>query len=238
MMRPDAPTHATPQIIGGQPQSPQDWPATLILKGVAGLCTATLVGPRAIITAAHCIAPQDSGLILIDDQPIAAHCWRHEDYESSGEKYDLALCQAGADVPLIGPHSDYERISLDTPPQAAGSAVYLLGAGCHNAPPPGQDPPPAGPPYVLYGAPTKVVDSSPDDFTLTKDGGASCNGDSGGAAYVRDGGLHRKIVGIVSRGNRSDISFITPFHFSRMKLFLDRSQLAICTNLTSGPCHD
>lgn len=43
------------QIIGGFPIAESDFPATVRSPAVGGSCTASLIGPRVLLTAAHCV---------------------------------------------------------------------------------------------------------------------------------------------------------------------------------------
>src|SRR5262249_38652789 len=55
------------QVINANPAPHGQWPATFIFKNSVGEdCTATAVGPRAVLTAAHCLAAEANGQIEND----------------------------------------------------------------------------------------------------------------------------------------------------------------------------
>src|SRR5262245_57061176 len=62
MRAPDSPG-GTPEIVGGRPANPEEWRASFGYDRGDMLCSATAIGARTILTAAHCIAAAASGSV-------------------------------------------------------------------------------------------------------------------------------------------------------------------------------
>lgn len=181
------------QIIGGQKAERETWPATFLFKiNQARPCTATVIGPQVMITAAHCLGSTKTGKLGSYD----IYCETHWGWEG-GNKYDLALCLSnevinlnfiGQDGNLITP--GYERVSADIPiPHER--RLSILGFGC----------------TVLGGSTendlhvgtanlSEPVLTGEISFTVTGD--VICSGDSGGSAYIYENDISRRIVGIAA----------------------------------------
>src|SRR5262245_54831417 len=55
-----------PKVIGGRPAKSSDWPASFYSSAEGARCTATLVGPRAMLLAAHCVGDsQEASIELV-----------------------------------------------------------------------------------------------------------------------------------------------------------------------------
>jgi Trypsin len=130
-----------PEIIGGAPADPTKFTSTLIFVG-AQRCTATIVGQRSVLTAAHCVANTPRGTINLGGSAISLTCNVHPQYitaSCTGNPMkmdctaDVALCYAGSII--TAPGLRYERVQNPTvdPPLAVGSSIVLLGYGCLTA---------------------------------------------------------------------------------------------------------
>lgn len=192
------PAGATVQLIGGTPASPKDWPASFYSFHGGGACTSTLVGPRALLTAAHCLTGA-TAVIVYQGAKISATCSYSTDYDPStalGETADWALCLLAE--PLSNP-PEYERISTGASAVAVGTPLVLTGFGCTRTNMTGGNdgifrtgiaPVVALPSAVSYDIVTKVTPGEP----------TICPGDSGGGAYVASADLKRRIqVSVNSR---------------------------------------
>ena len=183
-----------------------DYQSTLVIHG----CTATLVAPRWILTAAHCIDPGDqdyaSGKMLTvgDEQIEIAQAYRHLDFNSQNmNKYDIALIELAAPSYSILPTPVYEgQDELSKVMKLAGYGV--VGDGV-------QDIYDRCFPCQLRGADNEVakVDGyllsyrfdHPDEPTSLPLEGVGAGGDSGGPAYIEtDAG--RFVAGVSSFGSR------------------------------------
>lgn len=201
-----------PLVSGGVEVDPAKWPATLISQPSG--CTATFVGPRAILTAAHCVTNGQEVMVFIAKRTRKAVCQHHPDYSADYDSNstpanwnktsaDYALCLVTPEDAVSG--VTFEMIGAGDGPKK-GHEIRLLGFGCN-----GKTISPDG--YgVLRTAAAKVIEvpapTGPNYFITDwqgtesfKDavGGALCPGDSGGAVYWPFEGGPRRIIGVNSR---------------------------------------
>lgn len=131
------PKPGEPELRGGQVANSTDWPASLYAKfqtprGVAA-CTAALLGPRAMLTAAHCVPA--SGLVRFlyegHPQPYTATCTKHPRYggTSRDASADFALCTV---TPAFAATTGfrYESLNMTDMSQLVNTPVMLTGFGC------------------------------------------------------------------------------------------------------------
>ncbi|MCO5130812.1 MAG: S1 family peptidase [Xanthobacteraceae bacterium] len=187
-------------IDGGAKLDPNDWPATLkYVSDGRATCTATIVGPRVVVTAAHCL--EDDAVGEIDLPKFKAsftiHCNHHPRFEKTYLSNDVALCLSSGDFPSeIG----FESVKFPVPDISVNARLFLLGYGCRDVGDIG-NPEKIG---QLYGGHSSVIQTptNSNDHILTQDGVVICRGDSGGAAYLpvseeKPNGM-RSIVGLNS----------------------------------------
>lgn len=207
---PTAPPDVDP-IVGGEVTGEEEYGAIVaLLTSQAGLCTGTVVSPRLILTAGHCLYKLDFGdqitvyygNDLQAEMSVAATGYgSHPDFcdDCREDIYDYGYVELGTDftppdgfiLPLTDQEEWDEAIRI-------GNEVTLVGFG---------EDPNAGNPMASLG--TKRVVSTTisrfselgTEFFAGGDGRDSCQGDSGGPAIVRlsDGTL--RLAGIVSRGS-------------------------------------
>lgn len=199
------PAEPAPKIIGGVPVSGAKWRATYIsaspISGNQSIgCTATVIGPQVVLTAAHCVP--DNGLLVIEAINVRARCTHHGGY-SEVENYanDIALCANPSPIQLPG-NARYERLNINPAYPLNKSRVRLLGYGCTT---PGGDMS-----STLYTGTTNVAGKSTGKIALS--GGVQlCPGDSGGAAYVENAEeTRRAVVGVNSTvATNYAMSFLT-----------------------------
>ena len=192
-------------IIGGQTDTGD--PSVVIVfaqengSQQGSLCTASVIAPTVLLTAAHCVAPSEVG------SNVTFSAFLGSDFNGAGQwlavketHFDQAFnpnnLNGGHDVGIVilaQPVSltplPYNRTS---PSALAGKAVRLVGYGVNN----GQAQTGAG----IKRQVTTTLDSV--SSLLLKIGNSSqgtCQGDSGGPAFMNVGGVET-IVGITSFG--------------------------------------
>lgn len=187
-----APSLAQNQLIGGVIRDPARYGAVRVITPV-GMCTATAIGPRALITAQHCARPGD--VARIDLAGTRGYCTMSV---SNLPGHDVALCLADHDLTYVR----HQSILLDR----VEGQILLSGFGCTV--------PGGGQPDGFFRAGWATVGLQPENYDgwnyLIRGGAAVCFGDSGGAGFkvLPDGSL--RLAGINSRGDIRSVSLLIP----------------------------
>ncbi|HWB73475.1 MAG TPA: trypsin-like serine protease [Nannocystaceae bacterium] len=170
------------RIVGGTDVAVCDFPASVFIGSWGGFhCTASLVHPRVIITAAHCIGGIEmigfgedvwSPAITVATESCAAH----PDYDYYG--IDLGVCTLAEDAPAVAMVPALMGCEADelTP----GHEIVLAGFG--------QDDEASGGGGGVKRTTTNTVDAISLEYNeayLLGNYSGSCYGDSGGPAYVQ-----------------------------------------------------
>lgn len=205
------------------PLNSADWPASFLIEftaedGRASSCTAAMIGPGVMLTAAHCIPDAGSVRFAFNNIPYELECERHPKWVTGEDpSADYALCAvADPDQPFVPtPGFRYETVDIGPMARSMQGPVVLTGFGCTSN-------------MVAeqrrvdgrYRIGKNVVVATSDTASqrpysnnyfgpngqrsnlFTSETGANiCPGDSGGPAFTAgtDGTGPRKIIGVNSR---------------------------------------
>lgn len=234
------------RLIGAHPVPKEDFPEVLYIKSGSGYCSGTVVGPRVILTAAHCIDhdedeiesfegvgifgdrntdPVEDGIDTefrknLSEPTFTAKCFINPQYQYR-QDYDFALCKASI---------EFEKFaSIASRGPMLGDDVILAGFGSsalENI---------EGDGLLRIGAARVTELPSKDNKSIwfyTRGMAALTYGDSGGPAFKQSSREHHEIFGVNSRGDINSISLLAATYMPSarrwMRNFSARHDLAIC----------
>lgn len=194
-----------PTLIGGDPAPKDKYPSTVRIFIDGASCTATLIGPRTLLTAAHCVSEGSTVQFTYRGSSINTEPCKHHSGYSDNQTKDFALC--GLSAPLTG---IWERINTDHNLVEKGDSITLTGYGCIKSDGSG------GNDGVLRegsAVVTRIPSRSDFDIVSSANPSALCYGDSGGPAYLGHSG-ERVLIGVNSRGNIKTTSYLSAVHMA------------------------
>ena len=173
-------------LIGGETSS--IFPEVVKIEAGKKVCTGTIIGPRTILSAAHCVTRKAEGAhihYLGKKYPVS--------FFSSDERtrgHDLALAITEKDIK----GARFARLGRGL---AHGISVIMAGFGCTKK---------GGRPGALHIGKSKVIGMDEDHILSASPGGSVlCEGDSGGPTFV-DEGSGRRLVAVSSLSDISKIN--------------------------------
>jgi V8-like Glu-specific endopeptidase len=187
-------------IIGGAPVGtgdPEVYGLMLVDGNFGGICTATLIGAKTLLTAAHCVEVSQIYATNLSDlysapetSFIAAKSWRqHPKYDSNdtANGYDIALIELAKTVPVKP-----KQWNLSSITGLVGKPVRLVGYGVRD------DRTSDGKKYEVA---QKIndLDSLLIEFNQSN-GKGGCFGDSGGPAFHTFPDGTERVIGVTSFG--------------------------------------
>lgn len=181
------------------------------------LCSGTLIAKRVVLTAAHCVEPEASGVgyeVAFGDlasDPAAARqvviaVERHPQFVKATYAFDVALL-------LLGEEATVEPIALSTTPPVPviGDRVRAVGFGVEER---------AGTPGRKNAGTMKVRSVADDAFESVPDPGMSCVGDSGGPVFLEQAGV-TTLIGVTSSGDVACREFARNYRIDSVRAFID-----------------
>src|SRR5689334_5165385 len=174
----------TPLILGGQMATSCQWPTSVALFNRTAMCSGTLVHPRVVLTASHCMNQAAGGppsTIRFGEetfQPVAevpvSFCMTNPDWTGDVGAGDYAFCvlAEAVDLPPTPPMMGCELEQL-----VPGAEVAIVGFGNN------EDMSGAG--TKRWGFTTIQTDMVGETIVAGDMDVSTCQGDSGGSGYYQ-----------------------------------------------------
>jgi secreted trypsin-like serine protease len=179
-----------------------DPPVVALMRGGSSVCSGTLIAPKAVLTAAHCLTLAPIAGVFVGEDPAgdgrtlaADRAVVHPGYDPTTLANDVGILwlAEGAD------EADVATMVSAGEAVSPGGAARMVGFGVTQAASN------VGPRTKHEGEATVAV-VRPTSFDLTPDPAQACTGDSGGAVFATFGGEER-LAGVISAGDGLCSSF-------------------------------
>jgi len=207
-----------PVLINGSVVDRKDYPTIIWI----GNCTATLVGPRTVATAAHCTGASVS--FNVGSDKYTAKCRKSTFYRNNSTA-DYSFCYTDRVVENV----PFDPINIDPTHIGSGDWILQTGFGCTKW---------GGRLDMQLRVGRSKVISVPsgtnNDITTGGEGSAVlCSGDSGGPAYsFNEDGTRGLLISVNSRSNTTTRSYLSALATSQglqfINSFADEFDAKIC----------
>lgn len=208
-------------IIRGRPAEPGELPHTVFFYTGASACTGTIVGPRVLLTAGHCVRQGGRIRFFLNDVWVQGTATVAPLYRR-GTDHDLALVALDAEV-FPDRYASVALGQVTAPP----NNVALSGYGCNSFRTRNSG--------TLYIGQAPLVRATGYDWETGSLGSSQlCFGDSGGPVWlIRDNVRYDWVVAVNSKTNpRGFQSYVTRLDTKAsndfVRGFARRSGLAVC----------
>ena len=221
------------RIVGGSTYSGLPAVGSLTYDG-RNHCTGTLIGPRKVLTAGHCvkgfqalrmrfvIGPNiNNPQAVVRVQSLAAH----PNYNSYNTTNDIGVVMLTSDAPV----KPMGVLTSAMSSSWVGRSLYFVGYGLSNG-------------YAGTGSGTKravwmkISRVSSDTFTYQDSGRNTCNGDSGGPAFYKDSAGDYLVAGVTSYGDQYCVQYGVDTRVDRYLSFIKPTAPATPPAPPTDPC--
>jgi V8-like Glu-specific endopeptidase len=189
-------------LDNGPAATSSSFPASGELTGSVDICSGTVVGPNAVLTAAHCVASDKKANISLKGKSVGLVCQRHPDYKQSGDcaspgddacAADIALCKSENKIDLGA--SKYEVVQTNAAAIKKDMDIVMVGFGCT-----GDGKTDHG---TLHMGHAKISRTSSetgkfpiDEMIITTGGAVTCFGDSGAGNFDVEDATKRFLIAV------------------------------------------
>jgi hypothetical protein len=224
-----------PSLINGKPVASTKHPEVVLIDIVSSKgsrlasCTGTVVGPRVVATAAHCILTGQRARFTYKGVQYTGRGFQSPLYAT--DELDLAVVIADKDLKNVTP------VRIEFNPLTSGETILLAGYGCTTKSGTG------GNDGTLRTAEAKVVGGNSGSSDVQIDGGpyggTACMGDSGGPTLRKQSNGAILLAGIISQSDLDRLTFSVRLDLRESKEFFEEAEdqynVEIC-GLSAGGC--